>query len=88
MNRDEFFKNVLKQFFYEFAKTPATISWENDYKVYTIKIKLPSHDCYVRIYEDYCIMISSTNKGPIKLEEFDIELFKEKYKFISDEIPF
>jgi hypothetical protein len=88
MNRDDFFKAVLKQFFYDFVKNPATIIWDDSYNVLTLTFKARKHDCIIRIYADHYIMISSTNKGPFDINNFDIEEFKEKYKFISDEIPF
>lgn len=88
MNREEFFKSILKQFFYDFIKNPASIVWDNNYEVYTITFKAIRQDCIIRIYSDHYIMISSSNKGPFSINNFDIDEFKEKYKYITDEIPF
>lgn len=88
MNRDEFFRAVLKHFYYEFARTPSLIKWTDNYGVLTITVENISHDCIVRIYSEHYIMISSTNKGPFNIDNFDIEEFKEKYTYLSDNIPF
>lgn len=88
MTRDDFFKQVLKQCFYEFAKKPATISWDNDYNTYTVTVKMKDFDWYVRIYESHVLLLSSTGKGPYKMESFDVDELKEKLAMLSDNIPF
>lgn len=88
MTRDEFFKQVLKQCFLELVKEPTTITWDNDYNVYTITMKKKSFDWYIKIYEEHVLLLSSNGKGPYRMEEFDVDALKVKLKDISDEIPF
>lgn len=88
MNKEEFFKQVLKQCFYEFVKAPASITWDNDYNILTISVKMKQYDWYIKIYDDKVILISSTGKGPLVLNSFDINEFKDALAMISDNIPF
>ena len=88
MTRDEFFKQVLKQCFLELVKEPTTITWDNDYNVYTITMKKKSFDWYIKIYEEHVLLLSSNGKGPYRMDEFDVDVLKVKLKGISDEIPF
>lgn len=89
--KEDFFKAVLKLFFYEVFKTPSKVYWDDKYNVITVTLKLPSLDYIVRIYDDhYTCMTSHSHPGyQVHTHALNNIEFEGFFKTVLlDDIPF